>query len=80
MSTPTLTVRVTPDLKERMLAHPDRNWSAFIRKAIDAELERMQRNEAAQTIAEVRAVLSSESAHAVETIQGLRDETPGDEA
>jgi len=73
MSTPTLTVRVTLDLKERMLAHPERNWSAFIRKAIDAELERMQRNEAAQTIAEVRAVLSPDEHHAVEMIQQLRE-------
>lgn len=79
MSTPTLTVRVTPDLKERMLAHPDRNWSAFIRKAIDGELERMQRNEAAQTIAEVRAVLSADGTSAVETIKSLRDDKTGDD-
>lgn len=69
----TLTVRVPPDLKERMLSHPELNWSAFIRKAIDAELERMQRNEAAQAIAEVRAKIPSGGPGAVQIVRSMRE-------
>lgn len=72
MASPTLTVRLNNEIKDQMLSYPDTNWSAFVRMAIQKELERLQRSDASQLIEQVRAKLPEDATPAVELIRAMR--------
>ena len=73
MTASTLTIRLPAEVKAEMAAHGERNWSAFLRDSLDAELARIKREAAARRIAAVRAAMPAGGPGAVELVRAMRD-------
>jgi predicted DNA-binding protein len=48
---PTVSVRVPSEIKERMERHDEINWSAVLRKVIEAELDEIESHNLAHAVA-----------------------------